>query len=73
MTDQPTYPYDDGDVTVLGPEIFASKDGEVISWRGENYVRQGDNQPADPAHDAGPTVAEAAADDRRWPLQKEGL
>ena len=40
MSDQPIYPHDDGDVTVLGPEIFASRDGVVISWRGENYVRQ---------------------------------
>lgn len=34
------YPYRDGDVTVLGPEIFASPDGQVISWKGENYVPQ---------------------------------
>jgi len=40
MTDQPRYPYDDGDVTVLGPEIFASSDGKVVSWRGENFVPQ---------------------------------
>lgn len=44
MTDTPPpqqrqYPYQDGDVTVLGPEIFTSKDGAVISWRGDNYVR----------------------------------
>lgn len=32
------YPYEDGDHTVLGPEIFT--DGTVISWRGENYVPQ---------------------------------
>lgn len=32
------YPYEDGDVTVLGPEIFT--DGTVICWKGENYVRQ---------------------------------
>jgi len=25
-----------------------------------------------PAHDAGPTVAECAANDRRWPLEKAG-
>lgn len=30
------------------------------------YVR------AEPAHDAGPTVAEAKADDRAWPLEKAG-
>lgn len=34
------YPVKDGDVTVLGPEVFASQDGAVICWRGENYVRQ---------------------------------
>ncbi|MCX5598388.1 hypothetical protein OOK29_09585 [Streptomyces phaeochromogenes] len=34
------YPHADGDVTVLGPEVFASSDGAVISWKGENYVRQ---------------------------------
>jgi hypothetical protein len=55
------YPHQDGDVTVLGPEIFASSNGDVICWKGENYTRQ----PATPA----PT------DDRRqqytdalWPL-----
>jgi rubrerythrin len=34
------YPRQDGDFTVIGPECFASEDGSVISWRGENYVRQ---------------------------------
>lgn len=34
------YPRQDGDVTVLGPEIFASADGETICWKGENYTRQ---------------------------------
>jgi hypothetical protein len=33
------YPYKDGDVIVLGPEIFVSSDGKVISWRGENYYK----------------------------------
>lgn len=35
------YPYDEGDVTVLGPEIFVGKDEkgrEVISWKGDNYI-----------------------------------
>lgn len=36
----PTFPRRDGDVTVLGPEVFASADGSVISVGGENYVRQ---------------------------------
>lgn len=35
-----TYPYQDGDVTVLGPEVFASVDGEAISWAGANYARR---------------------------------
>ncbi|MGW5636472.1 hypothetical protein [Streptomyces sp. NPDC003832] len=34
------YPYEDGDVTVLGPEIFAAADSKTISWKGENYVPQ---------------------------------
>lgn len=34
------YPYEDGDVIVLGPEIFVSKDKSVISWKGENYTVQ---------------------------------
>ena len=40
MTDV-TYPYEEGDVTVLGPEIFAGRDDKgrvVISWQGENFV-----------------------------------
>lgn len=38
-----SYPYEDGDVTVLGPQIFAGTGelGEtVINWRGENYIPQ---------------------------------
>lgn len=34
------YPYEDGDVTVLGPEIFVDADGKVISWKGANFVPQ---------------------------------
>jgi hypothetical protein len=34
------YPYQDGDVIVLGPEIFVAEDKSVICWRGENYVPQ---------------------------------
>lgn len=40
MPKERDFPYQDGDITVLGPETFASKDGAVISWRGDNYVRQ---------------------------------
>lgn len=38
------YPYAEGDVTVLGPEIFVGRitlangsEGPVISWQGDNY------------------------------------
>jgi hypothetical protein len=34
------YPYDDGDVTVIGPECFALKDGSVLCWRGQNWTLQ---------------------------------
>lgn len=34
------YPHQEGDVTVLGPEIFASNDGKTICWQGRNYVPQ---------------------------------
>lgn len=34
------YPYDDGEVVVLGPEIFVNPEAEVISWKGENWVKQ---------------------------------
>lgn len=40
IEDRTQYPFEDGDVIILGPEIFASKDGNVISWRGENYIKQ---------------------------------
>lgn len=36
------YPYEDGEVLVLGPEIFMAEDDQgnpVICWQGENYVR----------------------------------
>lgn len=127
MSDQPHYPYADGDIVVLGPHVHATADGETITWQGANYRRDrgtqpgGDTdirkheeatkywfgaaserlaalarvralaevwqdapdplvrasaadllstlrgpQPPAPAHDAGPSVAEAKADDRRW-------
>jgi ribosomal protein S11 len=34
------YPRRDGDFTVLGPEIFTDRTGDVICWKGVNYVRQ---------------------------------
>ncbi|MCX5522176.1 hypothetical protein OG342_04745 [Streptomyces bobili] len=36
----PQYPRQDGEFTVLGPEIFTDQTGDVISWKGANYVRQ---------------------------------
>lgn len=35
----PKYPYEEGDVTVIGPECFT--DGQIISYQGENYISQG--------------------------------
>lgn len=35
------YPYRDGAVVVIGPQCFASEDGSVLSWRGENYYPRG--------------------------------
>ena len=34
------YPYEDGDVIVLGPDIFTDKEGSVICWRGVNYYQR---------------------------------
>lgn len=63
MTPAREFPYQDGDVTVLGPEVFASKDDTVISWRGENYVRHDENQqPHDLTPDALYEVAAALRD-----------
>lgn len=36
------YPFQDGDLVVLGPEVFADAEGRTICWRGVNYVRQSD-------------------------------
>jgi hypothetical protein len=40
MSPSREFPYQDGDITVLGPETFASDDGAVLSWRGVSYVPQ---------------------------------
>lgn len=34
------FPHRSGNFTVLGPEIFASDDEQVICWKGRNYVPQ---------------------------------
>lgn len=41
---QGTYPYTDGQFTVLGPQIFTDKEERVINWRGRNYTIQSDQQ-----------------------------
>lgn len=41
-------------------------EGTVARWRAVLYP------PKPAANDDGPSVREAAADDRRWPLEKEG-
>lgn len=41
----------------------------------QSFMRQRRHHPScsvQPASDVGPSVAEAAADDRRWPLEKHG-
>lgn len=32
------YPYQDGDLTVIGPECFTDPKLDVISYKGENYI-----------------------------------
>lgn len=36
------YPYENGDVIVLGPQVFVSRDEAVLNWEGRNYVPQED-------------------------------
>lgn len=38
--DAQTFPREEGDVIVVGPGCFVSKDGGVLNWRGTNYVQQ---------------------------------
>lgn len=44
-----TYPYEDGEVLVLGPELFIGQPGTpgegVISYQGENFYRTLDGKP----------------------------
>jgi hypothetical protein len=35
-----SYPRDEGDMIVLGPECFAHQDGSVLCWKGVNYTPQ---------------------------------
>lgn len=50
------YPFQYGDLMVLGPEVFADKDGRIICWHGVNYVRQSD------VHEALVTLSAPEAD-----------
>lgn len=36
---QRSYPYKDGEATVLGPEVIVSETEKVISWKGHHYKR----------------------------------
>lgn len=46
------YPYEDGNVLVLGPEVFVSADRSTICWRGVNYRRaEGSLEPGGTDHD----------------------
>ena len=38
------YPYDSGDVVVIGPQCFAAKDESVMNWKGVNYYPVLENQ-----------------------------
>ena len=38
--DAERYPHDDGDVVVIGPEAFITRDESVLCYRGRNYVPQ---------------------------------
>ena len=38
--DAGAFPRVSGDITVLGPGIFAAADCSVLCWRGQNYVPQ---------------------------------
>lgn len=51
-----TYPHEDGDNIVLGPETFAILDRSVICWRGVNYVRQEDRPASASARATRPYV-----------------
>lgn len=56
-----SYPYNDGDHIILGPQTFTDRTEQVINWKGENYYRgdasQGSESPSVRYH-----TAEAAAE-----------
>jgi hypothetical protein len=42
LPDHPPYPYSDGSRAVLGPDVYASADGNTIEWQGAIYRRHPD-------------------------------
>lgn len=49
LSDQQVYPYDDNDITYLGPDVSVTADGNLLKWGGRFYVPQKvkDLQPKD--------------------------
>lgn len=43
------YPFDSGDVIVLGPQIFAAKEESILNWKGTNYVPAPETGPDEEA------------------------
>lgn len=39
------YPYEDGEFTVLGPQVFTTPDRSVICYQGVNYIPQPKPEP----------------------------
>jgi hypothetical protein len=46
------YPYETLHLIILGPDTFASKDGDWIWWRGVDYARVEKVKPVDPVEQA---------------------
>lgn len=57
-----TYPYHNEGVLVLGPDVFLSTDGRVITWKGQDYYAgEGPTEKAQPMTEAEIHQAKAAA------------
>lgn len=52
--------------------VLGQRDREVVEQAEAAASRAATEATNRPAHDGGPTVQEATADDRRWPLEKAG-
>lgn len=44
LDDQRTYPINSGDVTILGPEVFVTDNGDLICYRGRNFYANQENE-----------------------------